>query len=427
MAGKQKKALRGACIVAQSGGPTAVINASICGAISAAIQSPYITRVLGAQNGIKGLLEERFFDLEQEEVAEIKFLTNTPGAALGTCRYRLPAYEEDKKEYRQLLKIFKKYDVRYFFYNGGNDSMDTCNKIAAYLQRVKYTCRVIGIPKTIDNDLCGTDHCPGYGSAAKYIATSMAELATDTRSYDPGSVVIAEIMGRNAGWLTAASALAKEVGAGPDLIYLPEVPFVLDMFLARTAAIYQDKGSCVVAVSEGIKDEKGVFIAAYADERQDAFGHVQMGGVAAVLAAAVKNTLGCKVRAIEFSLLQRSAAHLVSQIDMVEAYSVGVAAVEQAVSGASSQMIGLVRLKEEAYNSDIVMVPLEEAANLEKTVPRDWISEIGDNVTDAFVDYALPLIQGEAQRVYENGLPRYARLQKVPATPGKAVEPAAKP
>ena len=252
--------LKGACIIGQSGGPTSVINASAYGVIDTALKSGAITRVLGAEHGIKGVLNDRLFDMGQEDPEELRLLKYTPSSALGSCRYKLADPAVDDTDYKRILEIFKKYDVRYFFYNGGNDSMDTCNKISKYMAKVGYECRVMGVPKTIDNDLAGTDHCPGFASAAKYIATSFMEVSRDCQVYDTGMVTIVECMGRHAGWLTAAAALAGIKGDGPDLVYLPEVDFNMDAFIADVKRIYGEKKNCLVAVSEGIHYADGTFV-----------------------------------------------------------------------------------------------------------------------------------------------------------------------
>ena len=275
--------------------------------------------MLGAEHGIKGVLNDRLFDMGQEDPAELELLKYTPSSALGSCRYKMADPDVDDTDYKRILEIFKKYDVRYFFYNGGNDSMDTCNKISKYMQKVGYECRVMGVPKTIDNDLFGTDHCPGFASAAKYIATSCMEVYQDARVYDTGMVCIMEIMGRHAGWLAGAAALATAYGAGPDLVYLPEVDFDMDKFLADVDRIYKEKGNCMVAVSEGIHYADGTFVSEAKTSATDGFGHAQLGGLAAHLAAVVKEKTGAKVRGIELSLLQRCGAHLASETDIEEA------------------------------------------------------------------------------------------------------------
>ena len=319
--------LKGACIIGQSGGPTSVINASAYGVIRTALDSGCITNVYGAEHGIKGVLEDRLFDMSQEDSKELELLKYTPSSALGSCRYKMKDPDEDDTDYKRILEVFKKHDVRYFFYNGGNDSMDTCNKISKYMQKVGYECRVMGVPKTIDNDLYGTDHCPGYASAAKYIATSLMEVYQDAHVYDTGMICIVEIMGRHAGWLTAAAALATKYGAGPDLIYLPETDFDMDTFLADVERIYKETGSCMVAVSEGIHYADGSFVSEAKTSATDGFGHAQLGGLAALLAGIVKEKTGAKVRGIELSLLQRCGAHLASETDIEEAVMAGRAAV----------------------------------------------------------------------------------------------------
>ena len=412
------KELKGACIIGQSGGPTSVINASALGAIQAALESQQITKVYGAAHGIKGVLDDKLYIMDEEDPAELELLRYTPSSALGSCRYKLADPDVDDTDYRRILEIFQKYDVRYFFYNGGNESMDTCNKISNFMMKNNYECRVMGIPKTIDNDLFGTDHCPGYASAAKYIATSCMELYHDARVYDTGMVTVLEIMGRHAGWLAAAASLASARGQGPDLIYLPETDFDLDDFLAKVNAIYQEQGKCIVAVSEGIHDKDGKFISEYgvSAASKDSFGHTQLGGLAATLANLIKEKLGVsKVRGIEFSLLQRCAAHCASKTDVDESYAAGRAAVEQAIAGKTDYMVGFARAQDAAgnYTCEIELLPLAQVANTEKKVPLEWIAEDGCHLNQQFIDYAMPLIQGEVDRPMENGLPRFAQLKKV--------------
>ena len=406
--------LKGACIIGQSGGPTSVINASAYGVIDTALKSGVITRVLGAEHGIKGVLNDRLFDMGQEDPEELRLLKYTPSSALGSCRYKLADPAVDDTDFKRILEIFKKYDVRYFFYNGGNDSMDTCNKINQYMQSVGYECRVMGVPKTIDNDLYGTDHCPGYASAAKYIATSFMEVYLDSHVYDTGMIVIMEIMGRHAGWLAAASALAGEYGAGPDLIYLPETDFDMPKFIEDVKRIYAEKGNCLVAVSEGIHYADGGFVSDAKVEKTDGFGHAQMGGLAAILAEVIKEETGAKVRGIELNLLQRCGAHLASETDIEESYMAGKAAVENAVNGINGRMIAFERgIQNGHYACKTKLVPLMEVANVEKKIPREWINEDGTGVTHRFIEYALPLIQGEPDLPKQDSLPRFARLKKV--------------
>jgi 6-phosphofructokinase 1 len=406
--------LKGACIIGQSGGPTSVINASAYGVIRTALDSDAITKVYGAEHGIKGVLNDRLIDMSFEDAAELENLLYTPSSALGSCRYKIADPDVDDTDYKRILEIFKKYDVRYFFYNGGNDSMDTCNKISKYMQKTGYECRVMGVPKTIDNDLFGTDHCPGYASAAKYIATSCMEVYHDARVYDTGMICIIEIMGRHAGWLTAAAGLATAAGAGPDLIYLPETDFDMDKFLAEVKKVYEEKGNCMVAVSEGIHYADGAFVSEAKTSATDGFGHAQLGGLAALLAEKVKGATNAKVRGIELSLLQRCGAHLASQTDIDESFMSGKAAVENAVAGLTDKMVGFERVTEDGkYVCRTKLFNLTDVANTEKKVPLEWINAEQNGVTQAFVDYALPLIQGETKLKKENGLPRFAKLKKV--------------
>ena len=406
--------LKGACIIGQSGGPTSVINASAYGVIRTALDSEAITKVYGAEHGIKGVLNDRLIDMSQEDANELELLLYTPSSALGSCRYKIADPDVDDTDYRRILEVFQKHDVRYFFYNGGNDSMDTCNKISKYMQKVGYECRVMGVPKTIDNDLFGTDHCPGFSSAAKYIATSCMEVYQDARVYDTGMICIIEIMGRHAGWLTAASGLASAMGAGPDLIYLPETDFEMDKFLDEVQKVYREKGNCMVAVSEGIHYADGSFVSEAETSATDGFGHAQLGGLASMLADIVKKETGAKVRGIELSLLQRCGAHLASQTDIDESFMAGKAAVENAVAGLTDKMVGFERCIEDGkYVCKTKLFNLTDVANTEKKVPIEWINAGHNGVTQAFIDYALPLIQGETQMRKENGLPRFAKLKKV--------------
>jgi len=411
--------LTGNCIFGQSGGPTAVINASASGVIQEALKQDAILKVFGAAHGIKGVLNEKLYNMSYEDLYELELLKTTPSSALGSVRYKLADPDKDDTDFKRILEVFRKYNIRYFFYNGGNDSMDTCNKISKYMLKAGYECRVMGIPKTIDNDLWGTDHCPGYGSAAKYIATSTMEIYHDARVYDTGMITILEVMGRNAGWLTAATALAAYKGYGPDLIYLPELPFDMDKFLEDVIKIYKKEGKAIVAVSEGIKDKDGVYISEYGSDlakSKDAFGHAQLGGLAATLANIVKQKTGAKVRGIEFSLLQRCAAHLGSLTDVSEAFMAGQAAVQHAVRGITDKMVAFERAEGPEYKCNIKLINLTDVANAEKKVPREWINSEGNGLNGEFVKYALPLIQGESRPPIEDGLPRFAKLKKVLAT-----------
>ena len=335
--------LIGSCIFGQSGGPTAVINASAYGVIRTALDAEEITTVYGAAHGIRGVLDDKLYIMDEEDPAELKLLLNTPSSELGSCRYKIADPEKDDTDYKRILEIFKKYNVRYFFYNGGNDSMDTCNKISRYMESVGYECRVMGVPKTIDNDLFGTDHCPGFASAAKYIATSCMEINKDARVYDNGMITVVEIMGRHAGWLAASAALATEFGSGPDLIYLPELDFDMDKFLADVDRVYKANGKVLVAVSEGIHYADGSFVSEAKTSATDGFGHAQLGGLASLLAEIIRQHTGAKVRGIELSLLQRCGAHLASKTDIEEAFGAGREAVSQAVAGTTGKMVAFER------------------------------------------------------------------------------------
>jgi 6-phosphofructokinase len=411
--------LKGAAIFGQSGGPTSVINASAAGVFQEALKQGAITAVYGAAHGIRGILDEKFYDMSKEDPQELELMKTTPSSALGSVRYKLKKAEDDDTDYKRLLEVFKKYDIRYFFYNGGNDSMDTCNKISKFMQKSGYECRVMGVPKTIDNDLWGTDHCPGYGSAAKYIATSTMEVYHDARVYDKGMITVLEIMGRNAGWLTASAALASNAGHGPDLIYLPEIPFDINKCIEEVKEIYAKQNNVILAVSEGIRDKDGKYISEYGSDlaqSKDAFGHSQLGGLAVTLANILKDNTGAKVRGIEFSLLQRCASHVGSLTDVNEAFLAGQMAVRYAVEGKTDYMVAFERAAGPEYKCNIKLINLTDVANTEKKIPREWINEAGNGLNQQYIDYALPLIQGESTPPLVNGLPRFAHLKKVLAT-----------
>ena len=405
--------LKGACIIGQSGGPSAVINASAYGAIKTALENEDITQVLGALHGIKGVLDDDLIDMGKEDPAELAYMKYTPSSALGSCRYKLADPDVDDTDYKRILEIFKKYNVRYFFYNGGNDSMDTCNKISKFMLKNGYECRVMGIPKTIDNDLYGTDHCPGFASAAKYIATSVMEVYRDSTVYDTGMITIVECMGRHAGWLTAAAALGGLKGDGPDLIYLPEVDFNMDRFLSDVKRVYAEKKNCLVAVSEGVHYADGSFVSEAKTSGTDGFGHAQLGGLAARLAAIVTAETGAKVRGIELSLLQRCASHCASATDIQESFNSGKVAVESALAGETGKMVGFRCCRENGYTCEYVLFDLKDVANTEQKVPLNWITPEQNYVTEDFIRYCLPLIQGETAQAKEDGLPAFVHLKRV--------------
>ena len=405
--------MKGNVIVGQSGGPTAAINSSLAGVYRTAIDRG-AKKVYGMLNGIQGLLEEKYIDLSTRITNELdaELLKRTPSAYLGSCRYKLPGIHEDMAVYEKIFAFLKKMDIEAFIYIGGNDSMDTIKKLSDYAIITGSEIRFIGCPKTIDNDLALTDHTPGYGSAAKYIGTSVKEIIRDSfcLRYDKGVVTIVEIMGRNAGWLTGAAALAKgEDCSGPDMIYLPEIPFDFQKFKEKVAKRLEKKSSVVVAVSEGIHTEDGKYVCEYGSSIDfvDAFGHKQLSGTASYLASFIAGELGCKTRAIELSTLQRSASHLSSRVDILEAYQVGGAAVKAADEGDSGKMVVIVRTSDDPYQSTTEVKDVHKIANDEKLVPREWMNKEGDYVTEEFVSYVRPLIQGDVSPIMVDGIPRH--------------------
>ena len=392
-------------LIGQSGGPTAAINASLAGVIEGAINAEQIETVYGAVNGIKGLLREDFINLSKifSDKENLELLKQTPSSYLGSCRYKLT-----KEEHGKVIDILKKNNIGYFFYIGGNDSMDTVMQLSMV---DGHDIKIIGIPKTIDNDLASTDHCPGFGSCAKYISTVLSEVAIDSACYDIKNVTILEIMGRNAGWLTASAALAKTNGGeAPHLIYLPEVPFDTDKFIEDIKKHLMETDSVVVAVSEGIKDKSGEYIAsASSEKKEDKFGHKQLGGAGKTLENIVKDRLGIKVRSIELNTPQRCAAHIASLTDIEESVLIGKSGVEAALAGQSGKMMTFKRENSNNYSITIESEDITKIANVEKAVPPEYINKEGNNVTDEFIKYALPLIQGECNIKYENGLPKVIR------------------
>ena len=402
-------------IIGQSGGPTAVINSSLAGVYKAAC-SLGADKVYGMKYGIEGLLKEELVELNVllDDRLSIELLKRTPSSYLGSCRYKLPEPEADSTPYVKLFTLFDKYDICAVFYIGGNDSMDTIAKLSRYGAQVGSAVRFIGVPKTIDNDLCLTDHTPGYGSAAKYIATILKEVIRDSSVYDIRSVTVAEIMGRHAGWLAGAACLAGgDDSDGPDLILLPEVPFDQDKFLARVDELQRVKSNVIIAASEGVKTADGTYLCDLVSTagQLDAFGHKAiLSGTSRYLADLIRVRLGCKTRAIEFSTLQRCASHLASRTDVTEAYQVGGAAVEAAVRGETAKMSAIKRLSDQPYQCITEAVDVQQVANLEKKVPLDWITPDGMQVTAAFEEYARPLILDEVTPVYVNGTPRHICL-----------------
>lgn len=400
------------CIVAQSGGPTPVINASLQGVIESALENKEIEKVYGARFGISGLMKDMIFDLTKEAKKDINLLQHTPGSILGSCRYKLGEMEEDVTDYEKIFNILEKYNIKYFYYIGGNDSMDTVAKLNKYAKHNNKDLVVMGIPKTIDNDLLVTDHSPGFGSAAKYIATSVMETTLDSRVYQRKNVHLIEVMGRHAGWLAAASALAGETGLDtPDLIYFPEIPFSTDKFVKDLKKKAEEKDNIIVVVSEGIKDSDGNYISAGESSKHDQFGHKQMGGAAKALVPYIKEYVYDRVKVIEFNVLQRAANHVASKTDADEAYECGKKAVEFSVQGnASGKAVVIKRTSDKPYQSAIELADVNLIANKEKKVPRDWINEAGNHVKEEALEYLRPLIKGEMDRQTKKGLPKYSDI-----------------
>ncbi|MCS6786316.1 MAG: 6-phosphofructokinase [Thiobacillaceae bacterium] len=399
---------------AQSGGVTAVINASACGVIETARQHPdKIGKVFAGRNGIIGALTEDLIDTSQESDEAIAALRYTPSGAFGSCRYKLKSLEANKREYERLIEVFRAHDIGYFFYNGGGDSADTCYKVSQLSEAMGYPIQAIHVPKTVDNDLPITDCCPGFGSVAKYIAVSTLEASFDVRSMAKTStkVFVIEVMGRHAGWIAAAGALVADYGI-PVVTLFPEIEFDEERFLAKVKQMYDQYGYCTVVVSEGCKYPDGRFIAEQGT--RDAFGHAQLGGAAPVIANMLKERLGLKYHWAVADYLQRAARHIASRTDVEQAYAMGKAAVELALAGHNSVMPTVVRKSSKPYVWEVGHAPLAQVANVEKFMPREYISEDGYGITDACRDYLYPLIQGEDYPPYENGLPRYVTLKNAP-------------
>ncbi len=415
---KSAKTKKRNIIVGQSGGPTAVINSSLAGVYKTAKERGFHT-VYGMLHGVEGLLDEQFVDLSTQihSDMDIELLKRTPSAFLGSCRYKLPDIHENPEIYERIFNILDKLDIEAFIYIGGNDSMDTIKKLSDYAIYKGHTQKFLGVPKTIDNDLALTDHTPGFGSAAKYIAASTKEIIRDALglAYNRKMVTILEIMGRNAGWLTGATALAKtEECDGPDLIYLPEITFDIDHFLKKTKEILDKKDIVVVAVSEGIKLEDGRYVCELSGggDYVDPFGHKQLQGTGAYLAGFLGAELGCKTRGIEFSTLQRSASHMASRVDIDEAFMVGGAAVKAADEGDTGKMVVIDRIADDPYMSSAGIYDVHRIANNEKLVPREWVNREGNYITDDFINYIEPLIQGDYQPFIVNGLPQHLVLKR---------------
>ncbi|MBM3888423.1 MAG: 6-phosphofructokinase [Verrucomicrobia bacterium] len=415
--------LVGNCLMAQSGGPTAVINASIAGVIEEAYKHEQIEEVFGATRGVLGVLNEEIIDLSEEKNSAIKGLLYTPSAALGSCRYRLRFASEDpaqaaraQRDCERILEVFKAHNIRYFFYAGGNDSMDSADKISKLAQQQGYDLRVIGVPKTVDNDLPFTDHCPGYGSAIKCCATVVLESSLDTEAMSTGDTCsLIEVMGREAGWVAAGTVLAKRSEQdGPHIILLPEVPFEEDKLVAEVSNVLTAHDRCVIVVGEGLRKPDGKLISFMAGKfEEDAFNHKQLGGVAEALRAIIEEKVGVKCRTSKLGNIQRAAGHLASRADRDHAYMAGARAVQLAVEGQTGLMVTLTREGEgDGVTFGTGTAPLSEVANNVKRLPREWINEAGTLPNEKFIEYARPLIQGEVSPPFEGGLPKYVRLEK---------------
>lgn len=391
--------------VAQSGGPTCAINSSLAGVFTEAFRSPQIDKIYGAVNGIEGIINDELVDLKSylKTRPDIELLRHTPSTFLGSCRVKLAEYQQDNEVYEKILNCFKKYDIKIFFYIGGNDSMDTVAKLSAYMKNTGNDIQVIGIPKTIDNDLMYTDHTPGFGSAAKYVNASVQEIVRDSSVYSIKSVTLVEIMGRHAGWLTASTCLLRVNGeVAPQLIYLPESEFSVEKFIADLRKLQQKHKAIIVAVSEGIEIDGSRTDSGNA---KDAFGHLTLSGIGKKLEAIVKEELKCKVRSIELNVMQRCASHLGSKTDIDEAEEIGIEAVRAGLRGETGIMMIFKRVSNNPYSVRIESIAAEKAANKEKFFPKEWINDEGNNVKDEAIEYFLPLIQGELNILMKNGIP----------------------
>ena len=405
-------------IVAQSGGPTAVINSSACGVIQQAAKSGKIGRVIGATNGILGVLKEDLFNVSAERPEAIEALKRTPAAAMGSCRYKLKSIDQSQADFQRVLDVFKAHNIRYFFYAGGNDSMDTADKVNKLAADAGYELVCIGIPKTVDNDLAFTDHCPGYPSVAKYVATCAAEAGRDTEAlYTADTCTILEVMGRNAGWIAAATGLAATTPEdAPHLVYMPEAAFSFDKFVRDVEEVLKRLGRVFIVAGEGLKDENGKYVTADSGAfAKDSFGHVQLGGVAEMLKAVIEKEVKIKARFNKLGTNQRSAMHFASLTDVKEAYMCGQMAVKYALKGVNGKMVTLVREKGPKYKCTTGLAELRDVANGEKKVPREYINEAGNHITKAMRDYLRPLVQGQAPvTIGRDGIPVFMRFKRKP-------------
>lgn len=401
------------CLIAQSGGPTSAINASLAGIYSAASKNSNIDAIYGGINGIEGIIKGSLVDLKPiiGEFGNLALLKTTPSSFLGSCRYKLKSYKENPEDFKKIFDVFKKYNIKYFFYIGGNDSMDTILKLKEYQEENPQDVKLIGVPKTIDNDLMCVDHTPGFGSAAKYIATTIKEIAFDTAVYDMDSIVVAEIMGRNAGWLTLSAGLAEDCKGNclADLIYIPENPFDYDKLIEDIKKVQETKKQIVIAVSEGIRFADSQLVSE--SESKDVFGHGQLGGAAKTVSEYIKEKLGVKVRAVEINVLQRCAAHCLSLTDINESFAIGEKAFETAANGLSGVMVTSTRKDSENYGLELSYSDISLIANMEKTVPAEFMNEEKNGISEDGIEYLRPLILGDVNIPKKNGLPVYLSLK----------------
>lgn len=398
-------------LVAQSGGPTTAINATLAGVVQAGLNSGSVKTVYGGLHGIQGIMQQEILDIGSiyANKTEIEKLKHTPAAILGSCRCKLPSLEE-KEDYKTIINVLQKNNIGTFVYIGGNDSMDTVYKLSQYCIQNRIDISIMGAPKTIDNDLCEIDHTPGFGSAAKYVATTFSELVRDCHGYRLPSVTVVEVMGRDAGWLTASAALAGVHGKGPNFVYLPERAFSQEQFMKKLEQPLLEKKPIVVAVSEGIKTASGEYVGTQKNQKTDAFGHHQLAGVGQYLEQEIAKKYGCKVRSIQLNLMQRCAMHIASVTDLQEAYQLGILAAQAGLQGRTGEMSSIERVSNTPYMVQYKTVPIEKVANRVKAVPLEWILKTGDGVTQDMIEYLLPLIAGESSCEWENGLPDYAKL-----------------
>jgi len=401
--------------VAQSGGPTCAINASLAGVFEAGIISKGVDKIYGSFNGIEGIIENRLADLSEylKTNEDLELLMRTPSAALGSCRRKLPEYENDPEIYKTITECFRRYNIGLFLYIGGNDSMDTVAKLSRYYAENSIDIKVIGIPKTIDNDLYGTDYCPGFGSAAKYVAATVQEITRDSNVYSVPSVTIVETMGRHAGWLTAASACMRLNGeSAPHLIYLPEHTFCSEKFINDVKEMMKKHKAVICAVSEGVRTADGKFAAEeYQSCKTDAFGHAYLSGIGKYLENLVSEKIGCKVRSIELNVMQRCSSHFASLTDIEGARSIGAEAVNAGVDGETGCMMTFERVSSSPYEYTISRIPADKAANSERFFPKEWINDEGNDVTDDALKYLMPLIQGELLPIMKNGMPQHFQFR----------------